>query len=136
MSFPKEEVYGITSQMRRCSVSVPSNIAEGFGRSTLSFLNFLKIARGSLYELDTQLVLTRELELSANTELIDSLETEIQEIGKMINSFINKLKEKLQSNVELVLSGSLTTNHQPLITKKYGIKNNKHQPQDLASEKR
>jgi len=95
MSFPKEEIYGITSQMRRCSVSVPSNIAEGFGRSTLSFLNFLKIARGSLYELDTQLVLTRELKLSVNTELIDSLETEIQEIGKMINSFINKLKEKL-----------------------------------------
>ncbi|MDH4472051.1 MAG: four helix bundle protein [Fluviicola sp.] len=95
MSFPKEEVYGITSQMRRCSVSVPSNIAEGFGRSTLSFLNFLKIARGSLYELDTQLVLTRELELSANTELIGSLELEIQEMGKMINSFINKLKEKL-----------------------------------------
>ena len=95
MSFPKEEVYGITSQMRRCSVSVPSNIAEGFGRSTLSFLNFLKIARGSLYELDTQLVLTKELELSANTELIGSLETEIQEMGKMINSFINKLKEKL-----------------------------------------
>jgi four helix bundle protein len=95
MSFPKEEVYGITSQMRRCSVSVPSNIAEGFGRSTLSFLNFLKIARGSLYELDTQLVLTKELELSANTELIGSLETEIQEMGKMMNSFINKLKEKL-----------------------------------------
>jgi len=94
MSFPKEEVYG-TSQMRRCSVSVPSNIAEGFGRSTLSFLNFLKIARGSLYELDTQLVLTKELELSANTELIGSLETEIQEMGKMMNSFINKLKEKL-----------------------------------------
>jgi four helix bundle protein len=46
MSFPKEEVYGITSQMRRCSVSVPSNIAEGFGRSTLSFLNFLKSQEG------------------------------------------------------------------------------------------
>lgn len=95
MSFPKEEVYGMTSQMRRCSVSVPSNIAEGFGRSTLSFLNFLKIARGSLYELDTQLVLTKELELCSNYELIGSLETDIREMGKMMNSFINKLKEKL-----------------------------------------
>ena len=95
VSFPKEEIYGMTSQMRRCAVSVPSNIAEGFGRSTLSFLNFLKIARGSLYELDTQLVLAKDLQLSTNTELISVLETEIQETGKMINSFINKLKEKL-----------------------------------------
>ncbi|HLP55295.1 MAG TPA: four helix bundle protein [Fluviicola sp.] len=94
-SFPKEEVYGMASQMRRCSVSVPSNIAEGFGRSTLSFLNFLKIAHGSFYELDTQLVLTKDLGLSTNTELISALEVEIQETGKMINSFINRLKEKL-----------------------------------------
>jgi four helix bundle protein len=92
-SFPKEEIYGITNQMRRCSVSVPSNIAEGFGRSNKSYVNFLHISRGSLYELDTQLTLVKKLNLSDNEETITSVEQEISEIGKMINSFINTLKE-------------------------------------------
>lgn len=93
--FPTQEQYGLTSQMRRCAISVPSNIAEGFGRSTPSFINFLKISRGSLYELDTQITLSRELSLTANTKLIERIENEIAEIGKMINTFLNKLKEKL-----------------------------------------
>jgi four helix bundle protein len=92
-TFPNEEMYGITNQMKRCSVSISSNIAEGFGRSNVSFINYLKIARGSLYELDTQVILSKELALSSNFELINYLELEIQEIGKMINSFINKIKE-------------------------------------------
>ena len=91
--FPKEEIYGITNQMRRCSVSVPSNIAEGFGRSNKSYINFLHISRGSLYELDTQLTLVKKLNLTSNEESISFLEQEISEIGKMINSFINTLKE-------------------------------------------
>ena len=54
--FPKEEQYGLTAQIRRSAVSVPSNIAEGYGRnSTLDYTRFLQIARGSLYELQTQL---------------------------------------------------------------------------------
>lgn len=93
--FPVQEQYGLTSQMRRCAVSVPSNIAEGFGRSTASFINFLKISRGSLYELDTQLILSRELSFNTNEKLIEHIENEIAEIGKMINTFLNKLKEKL-----------------------------------------
>ena len=53
--FPKEEIYGLTNQMRRCSVSIPSNIAEGCGRQTSKdTINFLHISRGSLYELETQ----------------------------------------------------------------------------------
>lgn len=93
--FPTQEQYGITNQMRRCSVSVPSNIAEGFGRSTASWINFLKISRGSLYELDTQLILSRELSLTKDEKLVLKLENEIAELGKMINSLLNKLKEKL-----------------------------------------
>jgi four helix bundle protein len=92
-SFPKEEIYGITNQMRRCSVSVPSNIAEGFGRSNKSYINFLHISRGSLYELDTQVTLVKKLNLTSNQESISFVEQEISEIGKMINSFINTLKE-------------------------------------------
>lgn len=95
-NFPVQEQYGLTSQMRRCAVSVPSNIAEGFGRSTASFINFLKISRGSLYELDTQVELTKELSLfDENLQLIAHIENEIIELGKMINTFLNKLKEKL-----------------------------------------
>ena len=90
--FPTQEQYGITNQMRRCSVSVPSNIAEGFGRSTASYINFLKISRGSLYELDTQLILSRELGLTKDEKLISQLENEIAELGKMINALLIKLK--------------------------------------------
>lgn len=92
-SFPKEEIYGITNQMRRCSVSIPSNIAEGFGRSNRSYINFLHISRGSLYELDTQVTLVKKLNLTSNEESISFVEQEISEIGKMINSFINTLKQ-------------------------------------------
>lgn len=61
--FPKEEIYALTSQLKRASVSVPSNIAEGFGRQTdKSFNHFLNISRGSLNEIETQLIIAKELE--------------------------------------------------------------------------
>ena len=61
-SFPSHEVYALTSQIRRCAVSVPSNIAEGSARlTTKEFIHFLGIARGSLSELETQLIIAREL---------------------------------------------------------------------------
>lgn len=60
-SFPKEEVYGLTSQIRRAAVSIPSNIAEGFMRGSKEYLHFLKIALGSAAELETQLSLSKDL---------------------------------------------------------------------------
>src|SRR5690554_2743249 len=61
-NFPKEEVFGLTSQIKRCSVSIPSNIAEGWGRNTTqSYVQFLRIARGSLMELETQIIIANEL---------------------------------------------------------------------------
>lgn len=93
--FPVQEQYGLTSQMRRSAVSIPSNIAEGFGRSTAGFVNFIKISRGSLYELDTQVTLAKELSLCDNEALMQHIENEITEIGKMMNTFLNKLNERL-----------------------------------------
>lgn len=93
-SFPKEEVFGLTSQIKRSSISIPSNIAEGWGRnSTQSYSHFLKIARGSLMELETQIIIAKELgfvtELQYN-EIIDL----ITEESKMLNAFIKSVSEK------------------------------------------
>jgi four helix bundle protein len=60
-SFPKEELYGISSQLRRCAVSIPSNIAEGYMRGSKEYIQFLKIALGSAAELETQLSLSMDL---------------------------------------------------------------------------
>ena len=61
-TFPKEEIYGLTSQIRRCSVSIPSNIAEGYGReSDKEFLRFLNISIGSLFEMQTQLEIAKNI---------------------------------------------------------------------------
>lgn len=90
--FPKEEIYGLTSQMRRASVSVASNIAEGRGRlSPVEFRQFLGLAQGSLFELRTQLIVTRRLDLAnaAEFRIADSLS---EEISKMLVSLINKLR--------------------------------------------
>jgi four helix bundle protein len=91
--FPKEEVFGLTSQLRRAATSVPLNIAEGWGRGTdKSFANFLRIARGSLYEVETILEICFKLEYIEEEEL-QIVTKEIEEIGKMINAFIKKLNE-------------------------------------------
>ena len=92
-SFPKEEVYGITSQIRRSSISIPSNIAEGYGRNTdRSFSHFLDIARGSLFEIETQLVIAKELGFITNEKIYQELLNQIEEESKMINAFSKKLK--------------------------------------------
>jgi four helix bundle protein len=70
MSFPKEELYGLTSQMRRCAVSIPSNIAEGYGRQyKKETIHFLHVARGSIYELETQLYVAFDLTYISQNKL-------------------------------------------------------------------
>ena len=87
--FPKEEIYGLTNQMRRCAVSVPSNIAEGCGRQhTKDSLQFYYISRGSLYELETQFYIAFDQEYISQTELEEGLE-KIISCKKLLNGFIN-----------------------------------------------
>ena len=91
--FPKEELYALSSQIKRCSVSIPSNIAEGYGRnSTQSYIQFIKIARGSLCELETQLLIAEKLSFIKDEKIFLELLNQITEESKMINSFINKLE--------------------------------------------
>ena len=91
--FPKEEIYALTSQVKRASVSIPSNIAEGYGRnSTQSYIHFLNISRGSLFELETQLIVARKLKFIKNENLFLELMNQITEESKMLNSFINKIE--------------------------------------------
>ena len=92
-SFPKDEIYALTSQLKRASVSVPSNIAEGFGRQTdKSFNHFLNISRGSLNEIETQLIIAKELGFIQDENLYNDLLSIIEEESKMINAFAKNLK--------------------------------------------
>tara|TARA_R110001592_G_C12664659_1_gene702863 strand:+ start:185 stop:538 length:354 start_codon:yes stop_codon:yes gene_type:complete len=92
-SFPKEEIYGLTNQIRRSVVSVPSNIAEGIGRqSNKETIHFLYIAKGSLQEVETQLYLSFDLEYISNDELKNILEKVISS-KKLLNGFINYYKK-------------------------------------------
>lgn len=95
--FPREELYGLTSQIRRCAVSVPSNIAEGQGRLTSGeFKQFLGIARGSNFELQTQLEIARALGIG-DAKLIDEAEGLSHEVGKMIYALLDKLNGSVES---------------------------------------
>ena len=89
--FPKEELYGLTSQIRRAAVSVPSNIAEGQGRkSTNEFLHHLSIAHGSLREVETQILIAGRL-LYVGQEDINSVLELSAEVGRLINGLANSL---------------------------------------------
>jgi four helix bundle protein len=91
--FPREEIYALTSQMRRAAVSVPSNISEGAARtSKKEFLQFLSIARGSLSELETQVILTTDLGYLENNEpLLSRIDRTFSLLGGLINSIKKKV---------------------------------------------
>ena len=95
--FPEKEKFGITSQSRRAVVSISSNIAEGWGRdSSKNYSQFLKIARGSLYELDTLITIAYELKYINGNEL-KSLTDIKDEISKMLNSLIKKIESNIKN---------------------------------------
>jgi len=95
-AMPDGERYGLTRQLRRAAVSVPSNIAEGFGRrSTIDLLKFLRIARGSLNELDTQFELVDRLGMLTCNERITAM---VNETDRVLQGLINSLLSRLQRN--------------------------------------
>ena len=92
--FPKDEMFGLTSQIRRAAVSVPSNIAEGHGRLTDNgFAVFLGQARGSLFEVETQIEIAITLGYIKATDARKII-AECDEVGKMLNGLLNTLKER------------------------------------------
>lgn len=93
-SFPKDEIYGLTSQLRRATASIPTNISEGAGRhSDKEFVYFLNIASGSAAESNYLLELANDLGYIANEEFI-KIETEVISIRKMLNSLQSKIRAK------------------------------------------
>ncbi len=93
--FPKEELFGLTGQMRRAAVAIPSNIAEGQGRnSTKDFLRFISIAYGSLLELETQTLISGMLKYLTSDEINLLLEN-CAEVGRLANGLKSSLEKKL-----------------------------------------
>jgi four helix bundle protein len=96
--FPREEIYGLSSQIRRASVSIPSNIAEGHGREhTRSFIQSLRIAQGSLKELQTQIWLSERVGLASSDSIAGPIEL-CDRIGKMLRSLIRSLQLRVQES--------------------------------------
>lgn len=95
--FPSEEQFGITSQIRRSAISIPSNISEGFGRnSDKEYLRFLNISVGSLFELQTQLEISKNIQYLTDEDF-NLLYEDSREVERMLVSFINKIKERNQN---------------------------------------
>lgn len=98
-SFPREETWALTSQIKRSVISIASNIAEGSSkRSTREFIRFLNISYGSLAELEAQLIIATELEFLSPPDLMCLTEA-CSEIGKMLNGLIRSLSNKLNSEL-------------------------------------
>ena len=96
-AFPKDEVFGLVSQMRRAAVSVPSNIAEGYARGTdREKLHFLRISSGSMSEIETQLMLSLNLGYISQ-EVYDELSERVTSVWKQLNALISSLKKRLNS---------------------------------------
>jgi len=92
--FPRDELFGLTSQIRRAAGSVPANIAEGHGReNTGSFVQYLRISQGSLKELETHLLLSERVDILPVADL-QSILVQCESLGKMIRALIRSLQEK------------------------------------------
>lgn len=90
--FPRSEIYGIVSQMRRSAISVPSNIAEGYGRGSRNELRqFYLIAYGSALELETQIIISKELELAKGADFVNA-ELLLNEVCRMLNTITRTLR--------------------------------------------
>lgn len=93
--FPSNEKFGLVSQINRAAVSIPANIAEGWGRqSRKNYIQFIRISRGSLFELETLIIIAKN-EHFIQDIYFDEMNSIIDEIGKMLNSMIKKLEEKV-----------------------------------------
>ena len=91
---PKEELFGLTSQIRRSAISIPSNIAEGYGReSNKEYLRFLNISISSLFEMQTQLEIAKNINYINETDF-NNIYEDSREIERMLTSFIKKIKER------------------------------------------
>lgn len=89
--WPKEELYGLTSQARRAAASVPANIAEGYGRENRgSYVQFLRIAQGSLKELETHLLIAERVEIARAPELTPLI-MQCESVGKLLRALLRKL---------------------------------------------
>ena len=92
--FPKEELYCLTSQIRRSAISIPTNIAEGWGRGTTkNYIQFLEISRGSLFELNTLMIISYNLKYISKDICVE-IENQLNETGRMLNALITKLESK------------------------------------------
>lgn len=92
--FPKEELFGLTSQIRRSAISIPSNIAEGYGRdSNKEYLRFLNISLSSLFEMQTQIEIAKNINY-VNESNFEKLYEDSREVERMMSSFIKKIKER------------------------------------------
>ena len=96
--FPKDEVYGMTAQIRRAAVSIPANIAEGYGRDqTGSFVQFLRIAQGSARELETHLILAERIRL-VDQQVVAPLQELCERVSKMLRSLVRSLEARRANN--------------------------------------
>lgn len=94
--FPKEEMFGLTNQLRRAVISIPANIAEGWGRSsTKNYVQFIKISLGSLFELETLIIISKDQNY-LEEEIMNKISVEIKEIGKMLNKLIRNLENYIK----------------------------------------